>query len=187
MNYTRECKYCEASFTTKWRNQKYCTKICAYKFRGLPIPLKYYNPEIKCKTCNELFKRGHALELYCRKCRWSFDVGQSNSPGKINLKRVLADKIREQKNVCPGCRETLPTRQFSIDHIIPKNNGGTDDPKNIQALCFPCNSAKGVRSQEEFLDLTKPLRRAYRAKKNSARERNNQPDQMYLIQIKKLQ
>ena len=29
-----------------------------------------------------------------------------------------------------------------MDHIVPKNQGGSDDLSNLQALCFRCNAAK---------------------------------------------
>jgi len=29
-----------------------------------------------------------------------------------------------------------------VDHIIRKRDGGTDDPKNLQALCHACHSKK---------------------------------------------
>jgi hypothetical protein len=29
-----------------------------------------------------------------------------------------------------------------VDHIVPRNQGGSDDLSNLQALCFRCNAAK---------------------------------------------
>jgi hypothetical protein len=29
-----------------------------------------------------------------------------------------------------------------VDHIIPKNQGGSDDLSNLQSHCFRCNAAK---------------------------------------------
>ena len=33
----------------------------------------------------------------------------------------------------------------SVDHIIARSNGGTDDEWNLQTLCVSCNSSKGGR------------------------------------------
>ena len=29
-----------------------------------------------------------------------------------------------------------------MDHIVPRNQGGSDDLSNLQALCFRCNAGK---------------------------------------------
>lgn len=44
---------------------------------------------------------------------------------------------------CPGCGFSLPAKQFTKDHIIPKAKGGSNDKANIQPLCIACNTAKG--------------------------------------------
>lgn len=33
---------------------------------------------------------------------------------------------------------------LTLDHIIPVTAGGTNDPDNLQTMCRPCNSRKGV-------------------------------------------
>jgi 5-methylcytosine-specific restriction endonuclease McrA len=33
----------------------------------------------------------------------------------------------------------------SVDHIVPRSAGGTDEDWNLQTLCTSCNSAKGGR------------------------------------------
>ena len=36
-------------------------------------------------------------------------------------------------------------RNLSIDHIIPVARGGSDDVDNLQTMCVPCNTRKGVK------------------------------------------
>ena len=40
--------------------------------------------------------------------------------------------------------------QACLDHIIPKANGGTNNPDNLALCCRSCNSMKGKKSLEEF-------------------------------------
>ena len=39
-------------------------------------------------------------------------------------------------------RQTAHQRALEVDHIVPKNQGGSDDLSNLQALCFRCNAGK---------------------------------------------
>lgn len=43
------------------------------------------------------------------------------------------------------CKHCGTNERLSIDHIIARINGGTDDPSNLQTLCMPCNRRKGTR------------------------------------------
>ena len=56
-----------------------------------------------------------------------------------------------QEGICAGCKVLFPFRNFTIDHIIPQSNGGTDHIDNLQLLCGACNSVKDTFSQAEFL------------------------------------
>ncbi len=39
-------------------------------------------------------------------------------------------------------RQTQHQRALEVDHIIPKNQGGSDDLSNLQSLCLRCNAGK---------------------------------------------
>lgn len=46
----------------------------------------------------------------------------------------------------PGCR--LPT----TDHKLPASRGGEDGLENVVLACVPCNSQKGAKTPDEYLD-----------------------------------
>jgi len=46
---------------------------------------------------------------------------------------------------CGG--EGLP---LALDHVIPRIQGGSDDPDNLVPACKPCNSSKGGRTPEQW-------------------------------------
>lgn len=43
------------------------------------------------------------------------------------------------------CKHCSTTERLSIDHVIARANGGSDDIGNLQTLCMPCNRRKGVQ------------------------------------------
>jgi 5-methylcytosine-specific restriction protein A len=42
----------------------------------------------------------------------------------------------------PFCRLCMRSRAVLVDHIRPKAQGGTDDERNLQALCTRCHNIK---------------------------------------------
>jgi ATP adenylyltransferase len=51
---------------------------------------------------------------------------------------------------CELCGVSADVRALEVDHIIPRNLGGTDEPSNLQALCYSCNSMKRDRDETDF-------------------------------------
>jgi 5-methylcytosine-specific restriction protein A len=49
--------------------------------------------------------------------------------------------INRDRGICQHCGN----EGDSVDHIVPRNQGGTDDDYNLQLLCRTCNSSKGGR------------------------------------------
>lgn len=51
---------------------------------------------------------------------------------------------------CELCGISADIRALEVDHIEPRSRGGTDDPENLQALCFSCNAMKRDRDNTDL-------------------------------------
>jgi ATP adenylyltransferase len=51
---------------------------------------------------------------------------------------------------CELCGVSAEERALEVDHIVPRARGGKDDPDNLQALCYRCNSMKRDRDATDF-------------------------------------
>jgi ATP adenylyltransferase len=51
---------------------------------------------------------------------------------------------------CELCGVSADVRALEVDHIVPRVRGGKDDPDNLQALCYSCNSMKRDRDATDF-------------------------------------
>lgn len=56
-----------------------------------------------------------------------------------DVRRILA--IQRNKCAHSWCQKSLKTG-YHVDHIKPLSRGGSNDRRNIQALCPPCNMSK---------------------------------------------
>jgi 5-methylcytosine-specific restriction endonuclease McrA len=68
--------------------------------------------------------------------------------GKLFGKKK-AERLAELKTHCRMCGAT---GELHLDHILPRSRGGSDKMENLQWLCPPCNTAKGVFTPDEFLN-----------------------------------
>lgn len=66
------------------------------------------------------------------------------------------DKGRCQICGCDLTRMLNLDNKINYDHIIPLDNGGTNDPTNFQITCEHCNKSKGARSSE-FNNIADPF------------------------------
>lgn len=56
---------------------------------------------------------------------------------------------------CSYCNSKLDNRTVTEDHIIPLSKGGSDDIENIAPACRYCNTQKGARTYEEYMEYLK--------------------------------
>ena len=62
-----------------------------------------------------------------------------------NLSSILRRQVAEDGRFrCSYCQsqEDIAGMRFTIDHIIPKSLGGTDEMDNLCLACWDCNLAK---------------------------------------------
>lgn len=68
---------------------------------------------------------------------------------------------------CAYCgKQTNPFRDFTIDHVVPLVDGGSDTLDNLTCACSSCNLSKGPRPVEDtrIADWPEERYQAYRAK-----------------------
>jgi hypothetical protein len=51
---------------------------------------------------------------------------------------------------CELCGVSAEERALDVNHIIPRKHGGTDNPENLQSLCWLCNTNKGAGNTTDF-------------------------------------
>lgn len=68
---------------------------------------------------------------------------------------------------CQYCGVDLPSRDLTLDHVIPRCRGGQTNWTNVVVACTPCNRRKGRKTPEEadMPLLTKPRRPRWLAPK----------------------
>jgi len=72
------------------------------------------------------------------------------------VERLLVRKSQNKHCVGPRCDRYLKRSEFHVDHIIPRVQGGTNDPSNLQALCITCHMKK--TRQENSTRMTGAIR-----------------------------
>lgn len=60
--------------------------------------------------------------------------------------------LRRSSARCHYCRDLMPARKATLDHAIPRSQGGTYAPENLRPCCPDCNRKKGSRTAVEFFD-----------------------------------
>src|SRR5215510_1070989 len=72
------------------------------------------------------------------------DVRKYERKGNLRARIFIRDGYR-----CQYCGAVNEPAELTIDHIIPRSRGGTNDALNLCAACIPCNNRKGNRTPAE--------------------------------------
>lgn len=57
--------------------------------------------------------------------------------------------ILRDGSTCQYCRKQLPSKDLTMDHVIPRSRAGESTWENLVACCFSCNNRKGNRTPAE--------------------------------------
>ena len=105
------------------------------------------------KPCNDC-QRTLTRERYCLACKPNYCDTWHRAPASqrgyghdwVKLTKLVK---RRDKGLCQECLRNgkyKPGRD--VDHTVPKAQGGTDDPSNLELLCVPCHQRKTQREAQ---------------------------------------
>jgi hypothetical protein len=121
--------------------------------RGVPANPRWPLVNGTCGWCSEQFTRRGAATGYCSKaCRL-------RSQGKWSIAKRVRRAIYERDQwTCQICSEAVDpdaTDEWrpTLDHIIPRSHGGSDDQSNLRLAHLWCNSVRGDLSHYSDADL----------------------------------
>lgn len=78
----------------------------------------------------------------------------SYQTGRFRNKKLREQVFNEDGNRCAYCLiqfEKLPVESRTVDHIVTRSNGGTNDLTNLIAACHGCNSRRRDMPISEFV------------------------------------
>jgi 5-methylcytosine-specific restriction endonuclease McrA len=82
---------------------------------------------------------------------------------------IIRELLGKQNWRCAYCRGRLRLHRATVDHVMPRRVGGSDERENLLAVCKPCNEQKG--GDLPSLEFHEAIRRRvhYGAAKETAR------------------
>lgn len=151
---TMHCRRCGLPFVTKDVARKYCSQRCNAADTRRGAQPSCDAEQRACQRCGVLFAARHtSMARYCSDtCRSSLRWARRREPRGHEIPVALrrAVYVRDART-CALCRKPLDFGKKaphpmspSIDHIIPRSRGGTDDILNLQAAHLLCNNRKNA-------------------------------------------
>lgn len=72
---------------------------------------------------------------------------------KLNRRNIFA----RDRNRCQYCGRSFPTSELTLDHVVPRSQGGASTWDNLACCCVACNARKGGRTPAQaHMKLVRP-------------------------------
>ena len=68
---------------------------------------------------------------------------------KKEVKFTRHNVFERDKNTCQYCGQLFDRSDLNLDHVVPRDRGGTTTWENVVCSCIPCNTRKGNRLPRE--------------------------------------
>ena len=94
----------------------------------------------RCQTAVDAYKARRGATIWAHR-----RGGLGHIPGKD-----IYETLKRAGQRCELCGVPAKERWLVVDHIVPRKHGGSDDPSNLQALCWLCNTHKGAGDATDF-------------------------------------
>jgi hypothetical protein len=163
----RACEICAAEYQPTYGDQRTCGRTCGVKLKNRQRLAKPISPKVhqrNCDECGSPFVTTSSRQKFCsaacsrkrqiaRVLDRHYGFKQTGMPGHT-LIAYLAQRDHGRCGLCrqrvtEACGELGP----SVDHVVPRSLGGSDDLANLQLAHLRCNRSKGNRGGGEQLAL----------------------------------
>lgn len=157
--FTRHCEYCQAAFETEFATKLYCSRT--HKERAHQLRKRNRRTKVKtiviqsCKGCGLAFEVRHHRQVFCSSDCQRWVTAQIKQERDRQYKNQLTPSFKRRvyfKNdgICGICNQPIDLRikypdlmSYSIDHIVPRSQGGSHSFTNLQPAHLGCNAKRG--------------------------------------------
>ena len=129
-----QCIVCVSEVSKRWRLKN------PEKLRALKLSYAKRNPDI-CRAAGKRWRDAHPE--YMRASKRNAKAKRKMAFGQ-HTSGDVADIFKMQKGKCAYCRIKMGDK-YTVDHIVPLSKGGSNNRRNLQLACLPCNVEKHAR------------------------------------------